>query len=47
VLTPFVERLATEEERQAGMPDQEVLNRTPGELQHRYRHDHRTEAGEG
>lgn len=36
VLTPFVERLATEEEREAGVISPEVLNRTPGELQQRY-----------
>lgn len=37
VLTPFVERLATEEEMKAGMISPEVLDRTPGELQRRYR----------
>ena len=37
MLTPFVERLATEEEKKAGMISPEVLNRTPGELQRRYR----------
>ena len=37
VLTPFVERLVTEEERKAGVPDLSVLNRTPAELQRKYR----------
>jgi len=36
-MTPFVERLATEEEKKAGLISREVLNRTPGELQRRYR----------
>jgi len=33
VLTPFVERLATEEEKKAGLVPPDVLNRTPAELQ--------------
>jgi len=37
VLTPFVERLATEEEKQAGMVPPEGLNKTLAELQRRYR----------
>ena len=37
VLTPFVERLATEKEKKAGRVPAEVLNRTPVELQQRYR----------
>jgi hypothetical protein len=37
VLTPFVERLATAEERKVGVPEAAVLNRSPGELQRRYR----------
>jgi hypothetical protein len=37
VLTPFVERLATEEEKKAGVVPPEVLNRTPAELQRRFR----------
>ena len=37
VLTPFVERLGTEEEKKRGVISPEVLNRTPGELQRRYR----------
>jgi len=37
VLTPFVERLETEEERKAGMVTPEVLNRTSAELQQEYR----------
>jgi hypothetical protein len=37
VLTPFVERLATADERKAGMVPKDVLNRTPAELQRRYR----------
>jgi len=36
---PFVERLATAEEQKAGVPDPTVLNRTPAELQRRYRKD--------
>jgi hypothetical protein len=36
VLTPFVERLATEEERKAGIVSQEVVNRKPAELQRQY-----------
>jgi len=37
VLTPFVERLATVKEKEAGMVPPQVLNRTPAELQRRYR----------
>jgi len=37
VLTPFVERLATEEEKRRGIIPPEALNRTPAELQRRYR----------
>lgn len=37
VLTPFVERLATEEERKAGLILPDVLNRSPAELQRQYR----------
>jgi hypothetical protein len=37
VLTPFVERLATEAERKEGVREAGVLNRTPAELQRRYR----------
>jgi len=37
VLTPSVERLATEAERKAGVPEPALLNRTPMELQRRYR----------
>lgn len=45
VLTPFVdlsagrqeERLATEQRRKVGVPGPTVLNRTPAELQRRYR----------
>ena len=47
VLTPIVdlsagrqeERLATEEERKCGVISPEVLNRTPGELQPKYRQE--------
>jgi hypothetical protein len=39
VLTPFVERLATEQERKARRPEPTVLNQTPDELQRRYRKD--------
>jgi hypothetical protein len=35
VLTPFVERLATEEETKAGVIPPEMLNRSPAELQRR------------
>ena len=38
-LTPFVERLATEEEKKRGGVSPEVLRRTPGELQRRYREE--------
>jgi hypothetical protein len=41
VLTPFVERLATAEEKKAGVISPEVLDRTPSELQQRYRKDFR------
>jgi hypothetical protein len=37
VLTPFVERLATETEKKAGRVPPEVLNQTPVELQRTYR----------
>jgi hypothetical protein len=37
VLTPFVERPATETERKAGVPDPTVLNRSSAELERRYR----------
>jgi len=37
VLTPFVERLATEAETKAGMVSADVLNRSSAELQRRYR----------
>lgn len=37
VLRPFVERLATEEEKEPAMVRPEVLNRGPAELQRRYR----------
>jgi len=40
VLTPFVERLATEEERKAGITDPKVLNQSPADLQKRYRRGH-------
>ncbi len=40
VLTPFVERLATGEERKAGLVPAEVLNRTPVQLQARFRSTH-------
>lgn len=32
-LTPFVERLATEEEKKTGLAASEMLNQTPAELQ--------------
>jgi len=37
VLTPFVERLATDEERKAGIISPDLLNRSPAELQRRFR----------
>ena len=37
VRTPFVERLATDEEKKTGAMSSDVLNRTPAELQRRYR----------
>jgi hypothetical protein len=40
VLTPFVGRLATEEEKKAGVMLPEVLNRTPAELRRMYRKEH-------
>ena len=36
-LTPFVERLATEEEKKAEMVSSEVVGQTPTELQRLYR----------
>ena len=36
VLTPFVERLATEKEKKAGMVPAEMLDRTPAELQRKH-----------
>jgi len=41
VLTPFVERLATEEEKDAGTISPEVLGRSPAELQPQYRKERR------
>jgi len=37
VLTPFVERLATVDEKKQGIISPEILNRSPAELQMRYR----------
>jgi len=45
VLTPFVERLATEEEKKRGIISPEVLNRSTAELQQRYRQERRQAAG--
>ncbi len=39
VLTPFVERLATEREKDAGRLPADVLNKTPAELQRRFRRE--------
>jgi len=39
VLTPFVERLATSEEKKAGLIPLDALNRSPAELQRRYRQE--------
>jgi len=36
VLTPFVERLATQKEKESGIVSPDLLNRTPAELQRRY-----------
>ena len=41
VLTPFVARLATEEEKKEGIAPPEMLNKTPAELQRRYRKEFR------
>ena len=37
VLTPFVERLATNEEKERGVVSPDLLNKSPGELQRRFR----------
>jgi hypothetical protein len=37
VLTPFVERLATEEEKKRGIISSDLLNKSPAELQRRFR----------
>jgi hypothetical protein len=37
VLTPFVERLATDEEKKRGVISLDVLNKSPAELQRRFR----------
>ena len=37
VLTPFVERLATDEEKKRGIVSPDLLNRSPAELQRRFR----------
>jgi hypothetical protein len=50
VLTPFVERLATDEEKKAGIISPDLLNRSPAELQRRFRKDfpgRATAAGRG
>jgi hypothetical protein len=39
VLTPFVERLATDQEKKAGIISPDVLNRSPAELQRRFRRE--------
>ena len=39
VLTPFVEHLATEDEKKQGVISPDVLNRTPAELQRRHRQE--------
>ena len=38
VLTPFVERLATEQEKERGIISPDLLNKTPAELQQRYQY---------
>lgn len=45
-LTPFVERLATEEERKQGVIAPSVLNKSPAELQRRFRKEYPAEARE-
>jgi len=47
VLTPFVERLATEEEKKAGVVSPVVLNRSPAELQRRHTRERRTLSPQG
>jgi len=37
VLTPFVERLATDEEKKRGIISPDLLNKSPAELQRRFR----------
>jgi hypothetical protein len=44
-LTPFVERLATEEEKEAGTMSPEVVCRSPAELQQRDGEEHRQGSG--
>ena len=45
VLTPFVERLATEEEKERGHISPGLFDRSPAELQRRYRKDFREASG--
>jgi hypothetical protein len=40
VLTPFVERLATAEEKKRGVISSDPLDQTPAELQQRFRKEH-------
>jgi hypothetical protein len=47
VLTPFVDRRATEEERKRGIIAPEVLDQSAAELQRRYRQEHRGQADKG
>ena len=47
VLTPFVERLATEEEKKAGVVSPAVLNRSSAELQRRHTRERRTLSPQG
>ena len=46
-LTPFVQRLATEEERKRGIIEAEVVSRTPAELQQRFHEEYTDSARVG
>jgi hypothetical protein len=46
VLTPFVERLATDEEKKRGIISPDLLNRTPADLQRQFRREIRSPMGE-
>jgi hypothetical protein len=40
VLTPFVERLATEEEKKEGIVSPDLLERSPAELQRGFKNEY-------